>query len=142
MYSLRSPGIAVKKLILVNCGISGFESPASEYTELTLSLDEALIDHPNATFLAYAQGNSMLGIGIHDGDVLVCDRAVTPRQNDPVVVALNGELCCKLLDIRGRRLLSAHPACPPVAISETDQLSVEAVITRSIRCHRPSPVLR
>lgn len=128
--------------VLVSCGISGFESPASEYTELELSLDEALIEHPNATFLAYAQGNSMVGIGIHDGDLLVCDRAVSPRQNDPVVVALNGELCCKLLDIRGRRLLSADPSCAPVPISDNDQLSIEAVVIRSVRCHRPSPVLR
>ena len=45
-------------------GIAGFESPAAEYTQLTLTLDQILIDHPAATYLGFVEGDSMTGVGI------------------------------------------------------------------------------
>ena len=61
--------------VAAQAGISGFESPAAEYKQLALDLDELLIEHPNATFIGQAKGDSMTGVGIFDGDLLIVDRA-------------------------------------------------------------------
>lgn len=127
--------------VSASAGIIGFESPAAEYLQLPLSLDELLIDHPSATFIGKACGRSMEGVGIFDGDILIVDRHVQLQNLDVVVANLNGEFVCKQLDTRQRRLLSASPGYPPVWISEADQFSVEGVVVRSIRCHRPSRLL-
>ncbi|MGX1111590.1 SOS-response transcriptional repressor LexA [Pseudoalteromonas sp. MBR-15] len=62
--------------IYIEAGITGFESPAAQYKELGLSLDQFLIKHPDATFIGMASGQSMQGVGIYDGDLLLVDRAV------------------------------------------------------------------
>ena len=127
--------------IPARAGITGFESPAAEYTQLGLSLDELLINHPSSTFLAFAEGDSMQGKGIFDGDVLIIDRHETVRNGDVIVASLNREFVCKIIDIPRRLLLSSNPQHQPVIIHEYDEFSIEGVITRSIRCHRKSPLL-
>jgi DNA polymerase V len=61
---------------------AGFPSPAADYYEERLSLDEHLIEHQEATFFIRVQGHSMTGFGIHDGDLLVVDRALDPQDSD------------------------------------------------------------
>jgi DNA polymerase V len=127
--------------ILASAGITGFESPAAEYTQLGMDLDELLIEHPSATFLGQAFGESMQGVGIFEGDLLIVDRHVTVQNGDVIVANFNGEFVCKLIDLRDRRLLSANEAMPDIAIKEHDTFSIEGVVIRSIRCHRPSYLL-
>jgi len=127
--------------ISASAGITGFESPAAEYHQLTCSLDEILIDHPSATFIGKASGDSMEGVGIFDGDLLIVDRHVTARQHDVIVANFNGEFVCKLLDVRQRMLVSANDKIKPVFINDLDSFSIEGVVIRSIRCHRPSYLL-
>lgn len=127
--------------VSASAGISGFESPAAEYSQLAFDLDELLIEHPSATFIARACGDSMQGVGIYDGDILIIDRHVTPSNQDVIVANLNGEFVCKLLDSQRRLLLSANESIQPVTINDFDTFSVEGVVVRSIRCHRKSPLL-
>ncbi|QFI38147.1 S24 family peptidase [Moritella marina ATCC 15381] len=127
--------------ISASAGITGFESPAAEYHQLACSLDEILIDHPSATFIGKACGDSMEGVGIFDGDLLIVDRHVTARQHDVIVANFNGEFVCKLLDVRQRMLVSANDKIEPVFINDLDSFSIEGVVIRSIRCHRPSYLL-
>jgi DNA polymerase V len=122
--------------INIEAGISGFESPAAEYQELGLSLDQLLIQHPNATFIGLASGQSMQGVGIFDGDLLIVDRAETINQGDVIVANYNGNFVCKLLDKTNGLLLSAASGYPPVKLTATDEFQLEGVVTRSIRCHR------
>ncbi|WP_110415085.1 LexA family protein [Vibrio harveyi] len=122
-------------------GITGFESPASEYRQLSLDLDALLIEHPSASFLGTARGDSMQGVGIYDGDILIVDRHVTPSHGDVIVANYNGEFVCKLLDTYRQQLVSANPAHSPVDIKPEDTCTIEGVVTRSIRCHRSSPLL-
>lgn len=122
--------------IRASAGITGFESPAAEYRELGLSLDQLLVQHPNATFIGLASGDSMQGVGIFDGDLLVVDRAVQPQQNDVIVANFNNEFVCKLLDIERRVLRSASPMYSPVRISECDNFQLEGVVIGSVRMHR------
>ncbi|MBU2897061.1 LexA family protein [Vibrio hepatarius] len=127
--------------ITARAGITGFESPAAEYRQLSLDLDELLIDHPSATFLGRAYGDSMQDVGIFDGDILIVDRHVSLNNMDVIVANLNGEFVCKLLDIKYRQLLSANPIHAPVLVQECDTFTIEGVVIRSIRCHRSSHLL-
>ncbi|MEZ8130374.1 DNA polymerase V [Enterovibrio norvegicus FF-162] len=127
--------------ILASAGITGFESPAGDYRQLPLSLDELLVEHPSATFVGKASGDSMQGVGIFDGDILIVDRHVTARDGDVIVANLNGEFICKLLDVPHRLLLSANDKYSSVAITQHDTFTIEGVVIRSIRCHRQSPLL-
>lgn len=128
-------------LITASAGITGFESPASDYLQLPLSLDALLIEHPSATFIGKADGHSMQGVGIFSGDILIVDRHVTVKDSDVIVANLNGEFICKILNIRERLLHSANPKYPSIPIQEGDQFTIEGVVIRSIRCHRASYLL-
>ncbi|MCF2856993.1 translesion error-prone DNA polymerase V autoproteolytic subunit [Pseudoalteromonas sp. SMS1] len=127
--------------IKAQAGITGFESPAAEYRELGLSLDQLLVQHPNATFIGLASGDSMQGVGIFDGDLLVVDRAVQPQQNDVIVANYNNEFVCKLLDVENRLLRSASPIYSPVRISDDDNFQLEGVVIGSVRMHRSNSEL-
>ncbi|AZQ84267.1 MAG: translesion error-prone DNA polymerase V autoproteolytic subunit [Cognaticolwellia sp.] len=123
--------------IYIEAGISGFESPAAEYKELGLSLDQLLIAHPDATFIGLAQGQSMQDVGIFDGDLLLVDRSEQVKDGDVIVANYNGCFTCKFIDRIHARLLSASATHPPVNISPEDEFQIEGVVTRSIRLHRP-----
>ena len=127
--------------ITASAGITGFESPAQEYTQINLSLDELLIEHPSSTFLCQACGDSMQNVGIFNQDLLIVDRSVTANHLDIIVANYNGEFVCKLLDKTRRLLLSANESMQPVAIHDYDNFSIEGVVIRSVRCHRPSYLL-
>ncbi|WP_445360364.1 LexA family protein [Microbulbifer sp. EKSA005] len=122
---------------LYGSGVScGFPSPADDHQEPPLSLDEHLITNPAATFLARANGDSMQEVGIFDRDVLIVDRSLTPVSGDVVVVALDGQLTCKILDLKRGRLLSANGRYRPIPIWEGQELLVEGVVKASVRYHR------
>jgi len=127
--------------ITASAGITGFESPASDYLQLPLSLDALLIEHPSATFIGRADGHSMQGVGIFSGDILIVDRHVTVKEGDVIVANLNGEFICKILNISQRLLSSANPNYKAIPINEADQFTIEGVVIRSIRCHRASQLL-
>ncbi|GAC22686.1 translesion error-prone DNA polymerase V autoproteolytic subunit [Paraglaciecola mesophila] len=123
--------------IKASAGIVGFESPATEYTQLSLDLDQLLIDHPSATYIGIAQGESMKGDGIFSGDLLIVDRAQDIKDQDVVVANLNGVFVCKKIDKKQRCLLSSSKRFPPYFLREGDDFQIEGVVTRSIRLHRP-----
>jgi DNA polymerase V len=88
---------------------AGFPSPAQDYLEDRLDLNELVIRHPAATFFVQVQGQSMVGAGIHSGDTLVVDRAETPRDKSVVVAVLDGAFTVKRLRLRqGRAFLVAE----------------------------------
>lgn len=127
--------------IYASAGITGFESPAAEYSQLGLSLDELLVVHPNATFIGVAKGDSMQGVGIFYGDILIVDRLETARHGDVIVANFNGEFVCKILDKTHRMLLSSNEQHQPQPIHDYDNFTIEGVVIRSVRCHRQSPLL-
>ena len=128
--------------ILASAGITGFESPATDYLQLPLSLDALLIEHPSATFIGRASGDSMQDVGIFNEDILVVDRQIQVKNLDVIVANYNGEFICKVLDIPNRQLLSANKAFSTMTISMHDTFTIEGVVTRSIRCHHPSYLLQ
>jgi DNA polymerase V len=116
---------------------AGFPSPADDYVEKGLSMDDLLIKHPSSTYLARASGDSMTGCGILDGDILIIDRSLTAENGDIVIAAIDGELACKFLDLKSNQLTSANSKYPPIKINEEAELLIEGIVISSIRQHRP-----
>ena len=122
--------------IPIQAGISGFESPAAEYKELGLSLDQLLISNADATYFGLAQGESMVEAGIFDGDILLIDRSIDVVDGDVIVANYNGCFTCKLIDIKHGLLISASPKHSSVKISPDDEFQKEGVVICSFRLHR------
>lgn len=76
---------------------AGFPSPADDYLEQKLSLDSLILMNPTASFIVQAEGNSMIGVGILDKSYLIVDKSLTARNNDIVIVSINGEYVVKRL---------------------------------------------
>lgn len=117
---------------------AGFPSPADDFIENRLDLNEYLIRHPAATFFTIVAGDSMEGVGIFAGDILAIDRALDPRHGDVVVACVQGEFTCKILDYRNKTLLAAKDGYPPIPLSE-EGAQIEGVVPFSIRWHRVRP---
>ena len=113
---------------------AGFPSPADDYIEKTLDLNELLVQKPAATFFVRAQGESMLGAGIHPNDILVVDRSIEPVPGKIVICALNGELTVKRLerDNGQWQLKAENPDYPDIAIHEELEMVVWGVVTNVI----------
>ena len=84
--------------------VAGFPSPAEQYQETPLDLNELLVKRPAATFFVRVQGDSMCGAGIHDGDLLVVDRSLRPADGDIIIACVDGDFTVKTLRLgNGKR---------------------------------------
>ena len=111
---------------------AGFPSPAQDYIEKTLSLDDLCIRTPAATYFVRASGSSMERAGIHDGDVLVVDRSLSPGHRKIVIASVDGEFVCKRLDLSvpSRPVLRAESEdYPDITLREEDELEIFGVVT-------------
>jgi DNA polymerase V len=110
---------------------AGFPSPADDYIEDRVDLNEHLIDNPSATFLVRVKGDSMKDAGIHSGDTLIVDRSQEPQSGDVVVAVVNGNLAVKRLRVEedGVRLLSENEKYDPVDVGENEQFRIWGVVT-------------
>lgn len=109
---------------------AGFPSPADDFVERRLSLDEHLIQHRESTFFMRVAGHSMRGLGIHDGDLLIIDRALPARDGCVVVAVIDGEFTLKQLceTARGRVLRAAHPDYPDVPLTPERDFAIWGVV--------------
>lgn len=114
---------------------AGFPSPAEDLGAKRIDLTAQLIVHPQATFLMRARGDSMRDFGIFDGDVLLVDKAITPRTGHVVVAVVDGEFVCKQLQLRAGRmkLKAANPSYPDIVPREGQTVEVWGVVTASIK---------
>jgi len=83
---------------------AGFPSPAADYEENKLDLNRHLIRNSAATFFVRAAGDSMIGAGIHPGDLLIVDRSIEARDRNVVIAVVNGELTVKRIRMRKRKI--------------------------------------
>lgn len=114
---------------------AGFPSPADDYVEAFLDLNEHLIEHKDATFFVQATGDSMTGAGIQEGNLLVVDRALEARHGDIVIAVIDGDLTVKRLEKRrGRiRLMAENPAYDPIEFTDGQELTIWGVVTSVIQ---------
>ncbi len=113
---------------------AGFPSPADDHQEDALDLNEHLVRHPAATFFVRGQGNSMLGAGIHHGDLLVVDRSLEPRSGAIVIAVVNGELTVKRLKLErgGVWLMPENPEFKPIEIYGDMDLMIWGVVAHVV----------
>lgn len=113
---------------------AGFPSPADNYVERRLDLNEHLIKHKEATFFVRVNGDSMTGAGIFDNDLLVVDRAINPASGRIVVASINGELTVKrLLQKDGKLwLVAENPDYAPIEMKEDMECVVWGVVTNAV----------
>ncbi len=124
-----------KKLPLFMAKVSaGFPSPAEDYIEKKLDLNEYLIKHPAATFFVKVDGSSMVNAGINHGDILIVDRAVEPSDRKIVIAVINGEMTVKRIGKREGRLylMPENEDFDPLEITEDSEFQVWGVVTSVI----------
>lgn len=113
---------------------AGFPSPAQDFIEQTLDLNELCIKHPAATYFVRVEGDSMLEAGIYPDDVLVVDRSLNAEHGDIIVASVYGELTVKELQLKPvPRLLPRNKAYPPIEVAEESNLVIFGVVTNVIR---------
>ena len=113
---------------------AGFPSPADNYVERRLDLNEHLIKHKEATFFVRVNGDSMTGAGIFDNDLLVVDRAINPEVGRIVVASINGELTVKrLMRNEGKMwLVAENSAYAPIEMKEGMEFVIWGVVTSAV----------
>ena len=114
--------------------VAGFPSPAEQYLEPPLDLNELLVKRPAATFFVRVQGDSMIGAGIHDGDLLVVDRSLCPASGDVIIACVDGDFTVKTYrsDKNGTRLEPANLDFPVIQIKPGHQLDYFGKVTACI----------
>jgi DNA polymerase V len=114
---------------------AGFPSPADDYIEGRLSLDEHLIQHKEATFFVRAKGNSMVGAGIFDGNLLVVDKSLTPSSGDIVIAIVDGDLTVKRFIKRGDKVIlkPENPRFKEIELQDGQELQVWGVVTSTVK---------
>jgi DNA polymerase V len=122
--------------IYFETGISaGFPSPADDFKQERLSLDNMLVKNKLSTFYARVSGQSMVGAGIDDNDLLVIDRSLEPANNKIAVCFLDGEFTVKRLklDADGVWLQPENPNYKPIKITEENNFVIWGIVTNVIK---------
>lgn len=115
---------------------AGFPSAADDYRQQQLDLHDLLIEHPEATFFVRVIGDSMVGAGMHTGDILIVDRALKATHGKIIIALLNGEFTVKRLQIQENKLFLApeNPQYGLIEIPEGSDFEVWGVVTYVIHC--------
>ncbi|MCH8493907.1 MAG: translesion error-prone DNA polymerase V autoproteolytic subunit [Idiomarina sp.] len=135
MYLAKATlGIRLAIPLFLNKVPAGFPSPAQDYVEQTLDLNELCIQHPAATFFVRVSGDSMIEAGILHNDVLVVDRSVQAEHGDVVVASMQGEFTVKELCTKpSLMLLPRNRKYRPIRISDGADLAIFGVVTNVVR---------
>ena len=124
-------------LILDVCSwtvIAGFPSPAADYTQQRIDLNNHLIRNKDATYLFRVKGDSMINVGIYENDILLVDRSINPKHDHIILAQLNNEFTVKKLYRRGGivKLIAENNIYPPRLIKEEDDLIAWGVVTYNL----------
>jgi DNA polymerase V len=122
--------------IFVDTGISaGFPSPVDDFSESRISLDDELIKNKDTTFYAKVKGQSMIGAGLDDNDLLVIDRSLPPENNKIAVCFLDGEFTVKRLRVEKNEvwLQPENPNYPIINITKENDFMVWGIVTNVIK---------
>ena len=124
------------ELPFISSGIkAGFPSPAADFDESKISLDNVLVRNREATFYAKASGTSMIGAGIDDGDILVIDRSIEPQNNKVAVCYIDGEFTVKRIKVEKDcvYLMPENEAFQPIKVTDENLLIIWGMVTYVIK---------
>ncbi|MCA9383348.1 translesion error-prone DNA polymerase V autoproteolytic subunit [Candidatus Dojkabacteria bacterium] len=124
-------GTDVKIPLVLSTVAAGFPSPADDFIDKKLDLNQLIIKHPVATFFVHAAGNSMIKAGINDGDLLVVDRSIKPDNEDIIIAVVDGEMTVKRLRQVGEAiyLVPENPDYKAIKISADTDFQVWGTVT-------------
>ena len=113
---------------------TGFPSPASDHLEKALNLEELVVFRPSATFYVRAQGNAMKRSGIHDKDILIVDRSISPSHGHIIITSIDEEPSIRRFAKQGSRifLVSDDPSLQPITITKETAWTIWGVVTHVI----------
>lgn len=114
---------------------AGFPSPADDFIEKSIDLNDVLIRNPTATFMWSVAGDCMIDVKIFPGDVVIVDRSLQPRHRSIVLAIIDNSPTLKRVDRRGNRLVlhNENATLPPFSVSEGTEVSIWGVVTATIR---------
>jgi DNA polymerase V len=117
---------------------AGFPSPATDYMDGKIDLNQKLIQHPASTFFVKVTGDSMQGAGIFTGDIIIVDRQIQAKDGDIILACLDGQFTVKQLSKKNGKisLIPANPNYDPMQVEEDQVFQVWGVVTYTI--HKPS----
>lgn len=124
------------KLHLVDGGISaGFPSPAQDFVDLSIDLNKELVKHPSATFFGRVKGESMKDLGINNGDLVIIDKSLEPKNGSIAVCYLDGEFTMKT--IRKEQgccwLVPANDAYKPIKVTEENDFLIWGIVVHLVK---------
>jgi DNA polymerase V len=137
-FPIQLPAIGIRPILLPLFShkvTAGFPSPADDYIEGRLSLDEHLIQHKDATFFVRAKGNSMVGAGIFDNDLLIVDKSLSASSGDIVIAVVDGELTVKRLILRGEKVIlqPENHRFKEIELKDGQELQIWGIVTSTVK---------
>jgi len=110
---------------------AGFPSPAAEYEDDSLDINDIVVSNPSATFYVRVKGNSMLDANINDGDILVVDRSIEASHGKIVIAVVDGDFTVKTLFNKDGlvKLIPANPEFPEIVFNNQQELNVWGVVS-------------
>ena len=124
------------EITLAQTGVSaGFPSPADDFKKYKISLDKTLVRNKEATFYARVSGQSMIGAGLDDGDLLVVDKSLEPEHNKIAVCFIDGEFTVKRLKVtlEAVYLQPENPAYEPIKVTDDNNFQIWGIVTHVIK---------
>ena len=127
-------GMELERPLIGSAVAAGFPSPAQDYIEETLDLNQHLISHPMATYFVKVEGYSMVNAGIYPGDILIVDRSLEPVHKKIVIAVVDGELTVKRLYREKKKwfLAPENPEFEPIEITGDMSFKIWGVVTYAI----------
>ena len=149
----RSKGYSGKRALIINPVIisdditipffessvaAGIPALADDHVAMRLNLNQHLVKNPTTTFSVRVKGDSMMGATIYDGDLLIVDRSLIPKDNDIAICIVDGEFTVKRLQLQDGTilLLPENPDYPPIAIDESNDFQIWGIVTHVIHQSR------
>jgi len=114
---------------------AGFPSPAQDFMDLAIDLNRELVRHPASTFYGRVKGDSMIDAGINDGDILIIDKSLDPKDGDMAVCYVDGEFTIKYIKIEKKViwLVPANKEYQPIKVTEDNDFLIWGIVTYSIK---------
>ena len=120
----------------ISSGIkAGFPAPAADFDGSRISIDQVVVKNPTATFYAKANGNSMIGAGIDDGDILVIDKSIEPQDGKIAVCFIDGEFTVKRIKIQENSLLllPENKLFEPIEVTQENDFIIWGIVTYVVK---------
>ena len=113
---------------------AGFPSPADDFIEMEINLQDYIVKNKEATFCVKVEGSSMTKAGINTGDIMIVDRSLTPKHNDIVLAVIDGDFTVKRLAVNDNSvyLVPENDSFSPIKITESMDFQIWGIITHII----------